>query len=487
VQRRRFIVVSNRGPLVYERGPDGLRSARRGGGGLVTALASLCAHHEVTWVASALSEEDRAVWAEAVGGAIEERSRRGDRFRLRFVLHGESAYRAFYTVVANPMLWFIQHRLWDLARRPSLDEGFRAAWEQGYVAVNEAFARAVLAELEQDPRAIVFFHDYHLYLAPRLVRERAPEALLAHFVHVPWVGRGGWSVLPRDVRRDLHDGLLANDLVGFHTRRWQGSFLDSAVAVLGATRRGESLVYRGRRTATVACPISVDVAEFERLTSDAEVLARREEIRALRPERLVVRVDRTDPAKNILRGLRAFELLLQRRRRLRRRVTLLALLDPSRQEIPEYRDYLAEIVQTAEEINARLGEADWQPIQLRIEDDFPRSVAAYMEYDVLLVNPIFDGLNLVAKEGPLVNQRSGVLVLSENAGACEELAPWALPVNPFDIGEQAAALEQALSMPAAERRRRLQGLRDHVRRHDLEAWVASLLARLDRLGGKRRR
>lgn len=485
--RRRLIVVSNRGPVVYERDAEGRRTARRGGGGLVTALGALVSHHEVTWVASAISAEDRAVAAEAGGDAVEQRSGSGARFRLRLVAHDPQAYERFYNVVANPMLWFVQHRLWDLAHAPMLDERFRAAWEEGYVAVNRGFAEAVLAELDRDPEATVFFHDYHLYLAPRLVRERASDATLAHFVHIPWVGPSSWGVLPRDVRAAIHDGLLANDLVGFHTERWRRSFLEAAQSILGAVRDADVLEYAGRRTLTVARPVSVDPTEFARLTADSTVLAHRDDIRRAHPERLVVRVDRTDPAKNILRGFRAFALLLERRPELRGQVTLLALLDPSRQEIPEYSAYLAEIESAAQEVNERLASARWQPIDLEIADDFPRSVAAYLEYDVLLVNSIFDGLNLVAKEGPLVNERGGVLVLSENAGAHEELAPWALSVNPFDVGEQADALYQALTMAHDERRARLEAMRAHVREHDLEGWVGALLADLDRVATLARR
>ncbi len=486
-QGRRLIVVSNRGPIVYGRDEEGRRTARRGGGGLVTALGALVSHYQVTWVASALSGEDRAVAAEAGGGAIEERSRHGAPFRLRLVVHEPRAYELFYGVVANPMLWFIQHRLWDLARVPSLDARFREAWEEGYLAVNRAFADAVLDELDRDPEAAVFFHDYHLYLAPRLVRDQAPDALLAHFVHIPWVGPESWSVLPRDLRVAVHDGLLANDLVGFHTRRWQRSFLGSAAAVVDAVCTGDVVEHAGMRTLTVARPISVDPAEFAALAGDETVLERREEIRRCRPELLVIRVDRTDPAKNIVRGFRAFELLLGRHPELRGRVGLLALLDPSRQEIPEYAAYLAEIEATVAEVNSRLAGDGWQPIDLRIEDDFCRSVAAYLEYDVLLVSSIFDGLNLVAKEGPLVNTRDGVVVLSENAGAYDELAPWVVAVNPFDVDGQAEALFQALTMPVAERRQRQRAIRARVVEHDLRWWVESLLHDLDRVPARMRR
>jgi len=462
--RRRLIVVSNRGPVTYGLDTAGGRVARRGGGGLVTAIDSLASSYDVTWIASALSDDDRAVAGEAGGRAFDETSRRGLPFRLRLVAHDATAYDRHYNVVANPMLWFIQHRLWDLVRKPALDKAFHEAWHEGYAEVNRGFADAVVDELTSDPDATVFFHDYHLYLAPRYVRDRCPDARLVHFVHIPWVSVDGWSVLPGDMRCAVHDGLLANDLVGFHTERWRRLFAEAAAAITG----GE--------TKTVARPISVDPAELDALATDDTVRDRRASLRQDRPERLVVRVDRTDPSKNILRGFRAFELLLESHPEHRGRVGMLALLDPSRQDIPEYAEYLAEIERVAADVNERAGAA---VIDLRIGDDFPLSVASYMEYDVLFVNPIFDGLNLVAKEGPLLNDRDGVLVLSENAGVADELAPWALVVSPFDVEEQAEALHQALELPAAERTERLSGLREHVRAHDITWWADGLFASLD--------
>ncbi len=476
--RRRLIVVSNRGPVIYGRDESGSRSTRRGGGGLVTAIDSLASDYDVTWIASAISAEDRAVAEEAGNGSFDELSRRGSPFRLRLVPHDPAAYDRHYNVVANPMLWFIQHRLWDLVRSPALDESFHEAWHGGYVEVNGGFAGAVVDELEQEPGATVFFHDYHLYLAPRLVRERCPDARLAHFVHIPWVSVDGWSVLPSDMRWAVHNGLLANDLVGFHTERWRRLFAEAASAITGADPVGTAIEYAGRATQTMARPISVDAGELDALAIEDAVLERQAALRRERPERLVVRVDRTDPSKNILRGFRAFELLLERHPEHRGRVRMLALLDPSRQEIPEYAKYLAEIEQVAADVNERAG-AD--VIDLRLADDFPLSVAAYTEYDVLFVNPIFDGLNLVAKEGPVLNARDGVLVLSENAGAVDELAPWALVVSPFDIGEQADALHWALELSDEDRAARLAGLQAHIRSHDIGWWAEGLFAALDQL------
>ncbi len=480
--RRKLIVVSNRGPVSYSTDANGERIARRGGGGLVTALRSLVSHHDVTWVASAMSEEDRAVLAEAGGAAIDEEARDGSPFRLRLVAHDEAAHDRFYNVVSNPMLWFLQHYLWELAVTPSLDIAFQKAWDDGYVRVNEGFAEAVLEELEAEPEAAVFFHDYHLYLAPRFVREQAPDALLAHFVHVPWPQTDYWHLLPDGIRRAIHASLLANDVIGFHTHRWRLNFLRAASDLAGAECDfGESTASVGEHRALVTVhPISVDPAEFDELARSEEVLAAERELVARRPERLVLRVDRTDPSKNIVRGFRAFELYLDAHPEMHRRVGMLALLDPSRQDIPEYAEYLGAIQREARRVNDRFQQDGWTPIELVIEDDFAASVAAYKQFDVLLVNAIFDGMNLIAKEAPLVNERDGVLVLSENAGAHNELGEWALSVNPFDVAGQAEAIDRALGMPAEERRRRLDSIREHVRAHDVAAWIEGQLADLDR-------
>ena len=427
--------------MTYSRDAHGARVERRSAGGLATALRGL---RDVTWIASASSDEDRAVAAE--GGNL--------------VAVDPETYRLYYEVVANPMLWFIQHSLWSPPATPVIDAEFHRAWHEGYVAVNRAFADRVVACLDNNPRATVFFHDYHLYLAPRYVREARPDAKLAHFVHIPWPV--DWSILPRAMRHAVHDGLLANDVVGFHTERWARNFERSARDVCGGTGT----------TRVAHHPISVDAAEFTTLAQSGAVLAA--ETQLPRPERLVVRVDRTDPSKNIVRGFTAFGVLLDQHPEWRGCVQMLARLDPSREAIAEYVEYRAAIDREVSDVNARHPGA----VVLQVADDFPQSVAAYKRYDVLLVNAVFDGMNLVAKEGPLVNTRDGVLLLSENAGAHEELAEWALTVNPFDVQGQADALHEALSMEPDERRRRADALRAHVREHDVAEWLRDVLADL---------
>jgi trehalose 6-phosphate synthase len=352
--------------------------------------------------------------------------------------------------------------------------------------VNRAFADAVLIELDAQPDASVFFHDYHLYLAPRFVRDARPDASLGHFVHIPWPEPNLWRVLPEQIRRAIHDGLLANDVVGFHAHRWRRSFLRSSRDLLDVECDFDSSIcsWRGGRTFVAARPISVDPSEFEELAESEPVLRLEAELESRRPEFLILRVDRTDPSKNIVRGFRAFEFYLDAHPEMHGRVGMLAMLDPSRQDIPEYAEYLGAIQRAARMVNDRFQRNGWVPVDLRIEDNFPLSVAAYKQYDVLLVNAIYDGLNLVAKEAPLVNERNGVLILSENAGAHEELGPWALSVNPFDLEEQAQAIHAAIDMDPDERRARLEAIREYVRAHDVGAWLETQLEDLDRWSAK---
>jgi trehalose 6-phosphate synthase len=468
VERRKLIVVSNRGPVSYGRDASGTRVVRRGGGGLVTALRGLVTHHEVTWIASAMTDEDRRVVEERGGETFDEVTQSGAACRVRLLAHDPAVYDLYYNGVANGVLWFLLHYLWGFASEPELGPDFRRAWRDGYERVNRTFAAAVLEELDREPGAAVCFQDYHLFLAPAYVRAQRGDARLTHFIHVPWPQSDYWHALPVDIRQAVHEGLCANDVVGFHTERWRRSFVQSC----------ETLTDRG--TATSVNPIGIDPEEFERLRESPAVLEEERRIEAGRPELLVVRVDRTDPSKNIVRGFRAFALMLEQHPELAGTVGMLALLDPSRQTLLQYAHYLQAIERTARDVNDRFGNERWQPVEVQTGDNFPQAVAAYKQFDVILVNSVFDGMNLVAKEAPLVNRRDGVVVLSENAGAYAELGEWALGVNPFDIEGQAAALYRALTMAPEERRRRAEAIAAHVRAHDIEAWTATQLAELDR-------
>jgi trehalose 6-phosphate synthase len=485
-----LILVSNRGPVTFVRDRDGARAMQRGGGGLVTALSGLVEHTPALWISAAISEEDTQVSEEA-GHADFPLPDVGVDTRGRFVLTDPETYHAYYNVIANPMLWFVQHYLWDLSNAPDVRREELEAWEYGYLAVNSRFAEVINQELDQRPDALVMLHDYHLYTAPMAVREAHPDAFLHFFVHIPWSQPDAWRVLPPHVREAVLKGLLANDIIAFHTQRYARNFLLCCEELLDIRvdygRR--QVKWQGREVWVRAYPISVNAPMFERLARDPEVAAEEGPILRRRRAHLIVRVDRTDLSKNILRGFKAFDTFLDRHPEFLESITFLAQLQPSRQDVDEYVEYLAKIRELVSYINTKHGNTDWMPIDLRVESNLPRAVAAYKHYDVLLVNGVFDGMNLVAKEASLVNERAGVLILSENVGAHEELGSFALTVNPFDVDATAEALYRALSMPTTERVGRSEQIKEIVRENDVGKWLAAQQADISqkRAADRRRR
>lgn len=467
-----LILVSNRGPVSFSRDQDGGLVRNRGGGGLVTALLGLAEHTPALWVSAAASDTDREVAGEADGRGFPLPGLGSDTWG-RFVDIAPDTYHAYYNVIANPMLWFIQHYLWDLSNAPDVRREELDAWEHGYLVANQAFADAVNDELDADPERVVMLHDYHLYTAPEAIRARHPDAFLHHFVHIPWSQPDYWRILPPHIREAILRGLLANDIVAFHTRSYARNFLLCCEELLDLRvdydRR--QVRWEGREVWVRSYPISVNAPMFEELARSPETAAEEGAILRRRRQHLVVRVDRTDLSKNTLRGFKAFDVFLDRHPEFHEDITFFALLQPTRQDVDEYVEYLQRIREVVSHINTKHGNTDWMPIDLRIESHIHRAVAAYKHYDVLVVNPIFDGMNLIAKEAPLVNERDGVMILSENAGAHEELGSFAITINPFDVEAQAEALHQALVMPHDERAFRNQEIKRIVRENDVGKWL----------------
>ena len=393
---------------------------------------------------------------------------------IRYAPTAPEAYAKHYGVIANPLLWFIQHYLWPLAYEPVIDDTVHDAWHCGYVPINQSIAEAVTASAAGSKKQpLVLFQDYHLYLAPRMVRDRVPQAILQHFIHIPWPTPQYWKVLPQSMRDAILDGLLANDVIGFQTNRDVRNFLSSCEELLGlrVDHRERAVLHRGRVCWIRAYPVSVDVNALHRQASSRDVAAEDAWLAAWRPEKLIVRIDRTDPIKNIVRGFLAYGKMLQLHPELQGKVQFWAFLQPSRQDVTAYTDYLACIRGTASSINAKLRRPGWEPIRLEFGESMKRAMAAYRSFDVLLVNSIYDGMNLVSKEGMLLNQRDGVLVLSENAGAHEDLGQHAVSVNPFDVGATADALFRALTMTTDESREKGVAIRQRVCSEDIEQWL----------------
>lgn len=480
--RRRLAVVSNRGPIGFARSSNGVREVRRGSGGLVSALSGLVRAHDVVWTASALSDEDRVVAEERHGRAVEERTAAGDRVLLRLVAPDPEDQRLAYGTLANPLLWFIHHGIGDPRALVADGASLERAWD-AYRRVNALLASAAAADHGEVDAVLV--HDYHLDLAPALLRDAAVGAPILHFTHIPWPEPQAWEPLPETIRTELLLGLLGADIVGLHTTRDVEAFLATCATYLREARSDDhGVTVDDRHCAVRAYPISVSPAEIRSHIDDPASRAAHAALDVYDDLQVILRVDRTDPSKNIVRGFEAYGRLLERRPDLHGRVVFLALLHPSRQEIREYADLVAEIHRVVDGINRRYGRDDWLPIDLRIGDNFPGTVAAYRRYDVLLVNPIADGMNLVSKEAPLVNERDGVLVLSERAGAFDELGADALPVDPLDVDATARRLEEALAMPAADRRRRSEAIRAQVEAADVDRWIERQLEDLAALTGR---
>jgi len=449
-----LVVVSNRGPVSFTLDDAGRPVPAGSAGGLAAALAPLLAGSGAVWVACAMSEADRA--AAALGLVAE------DGLELRTVQCDPQAYSMAYDVVSNSTLWFMHHHLFDLSRRPRFDEHWHRAWA-AYEELNSHFAEAV-SEVAAEG-ATVLVQDYHLYLVPGLLAEQRPDLRTVHFSHTPFADPGILRVLPGDVARQLLAGMSAGRSCGFHTDRWERAYraccadagVEPARTFVSALTPDPELLHR--RAAEPAC-----------------AAARRRLDDLLGERRLVLRVDRIEPSKNLLRGFWALDELFESRPDLRGEVVMVAHAYNSRQSLADYLAYGNEVEHAAARVNEIWGTGDWEPVVLDVADDTASSLAALTRYDVLLVNPLRDGLNLVAKEGPLVNDTDGVVALSREAGAYEELRQAVVALNPFDVSATAAALAFALDLDPAERTRRAEALRELVRRRKPGDWLSDLLA-----------
>lgn len=481
----RLIIVSNRGPVNFERDPEtGALVGRPGAGGVVSGLLAATKGRPVTWIALAMNEADRE-FARASASRTAPTLEAFPNITLRLVDTPEAIYRRFYDGISNKILWFTQHYLLQPGVSPVTARAL-SDWDEGYLAVNEAVARATLRELElTGERTPVLFQDYHLYLAPGIVREQAPWARLAHFIHIPWPEPRYWELLPETMTQAIFSGLAANDVVGFQTERDARNFVDGAQRFLPdaeTTARyvGETgaLLVEDRRVSARVYPIAATPSEVfaqANTHTDHETSATLAKARPAPDHKIILRVDRVEPSKNIITGFRAFERMLVEHKRLRERVTFVALLVPSREGLPEYRAVMRETRAAIARINKRYGTSSWQPVIAVFGNDRARALAMMREYDVLLVNPLIDGMNLVVKEAALVNERKGVVVLSRTAGAYEQLGQYAMGVPPADTQAIANALYDALTMSRRERQTRATGLINTLMSESAAMWLQAQL------------
>lgn len=482
--RQSIIIASNRGPVTIQKGQDDQLTFKRGSGGLVTALTGLIRDVNATWISCAISAEDND-WQEGQIPLTENE----DFIYMKFILTDKEAYEGYYNVIANPLLWFLQHSMWNVPYAPVINRDTWKAWEDGYVAVNRLFAQAIIEQLEITPEPVlVMLQDYHLYLVAHYLRERISPSLrptITHFIHIPWPGPEYWGVLPPTMRQAILEGLCAVDVLGFQTNADALNFIRTCQTYLpraSVKYRPQRVWYRNHSTHVRNFPISIDVQSLINTADSQEVWTYESEILDMVGGcRLVLRIDRIEPSKNIVRGFQAFEEMLQLHPEHREKVSFLALLVPSRLDVEEYQTYLDVLMAAAGHVNAAYGTHEWEPIRVVVGENYPRAIAALKNYDVLLVNSIADGMNLVAKEGPIVNQRDGVLILSERTGAQEQLNSGSIVISPCDVYATAEAIHQALVMSEKQRREMSERLRWLIEQEDVQDWFYKQLDAVDEL------
>jgi trehalose 6-phosphate synthase len=466
--RAPLLVASNRGPLSVVAVEGGEDEVRRGSGGLVSGMqAALAASEDAVWVCAAMNDRERAVARETERGRLSQHavvgeSLHGD-FDVRMLPIDATTFRNAYNGVANSTLWFVLHMLYDLPRQPAFDRTWRRQWDS-YVRFNRAFAEA-LAE-EAAPNATVMVQDYHLFLVPRMLKDLRDDVRIGLFTHTAWVPADYVKILPDDVSVALVEGIVAADVVGFHTRRWADLFDDTAAAILGR-KAGNTAVF----------PLGTDADALRARAAQRDVEQALRRLNHVVGDRQVIgRVDRTELSKNVWRGLLAFRELLRRHPEWRGKVVHTVYNNPSREDLPAYREYTAAIERLAEDVIEEFGTDDWTPLVLEIVEDYPAALASLRRSDVVFVNSVRDGMNLVVQEGVLLSERDPAVVLSRETGALELLGEDAILVNPFDVTEQAEALNRALLMSREDRAPRVARMRDAVVKLPPDAWFQAQLA-----------
>lgn len=464
-----LLVASNRGPLALVAVSGADDEIKRGGGGLVSGLqTALSGVPDAVWVCAAMNDRERSLVRQTGHGRLSEipmvaEALKGD-FDVRMLPIDGLTFRNSYNGIANSTLWFILHELYG-PNQPIFDNAWRRQWAS-YVRFNQAFAHA-LAE-EAAPGATVLIQDYHLFLAPRMLRTMRPDVKIGHFTHTPWVSPEYFRRLPDDVAYAIVDGLLGSHIMGFHTAQWASLFSDTCESVVGRPPRGLEIF-----------PLGVDGDDLLDRSRRRDVDNAVERLEDVVGQRQVIgRIDRTELSKNVWRGLLAYRELLRTHPEWRGEVVHVVYNNPSREDLPEYREYTADIERLARDIDDEFGTDEWTPLVVEIVDDYPAALAVLRRSDVLFVNSVRDGMNLVVLEGLVISEREPAVVLSREAGAAETLGEDALQINPFDVAGAAEALHAALLMSPDERRERAERMRAAAIALPPSDWITAQIDRL---------
>ena len=473
-----IIIASNRGPIKNTEDEQGNIVQERGSGGLITGLSGALKFIDATWISTAQTPQDIDFDEGYAPLMMSEKD-----IRIKYINPDPDAYDGYYKVIANPLIWFLQHSMWNVPSEPVIDHTTWQAWHKGYLEVNQLFADEIVSLINKaNQKTLVMLQDYHLYMTAKYIRNKIStknQPTILHFIHIPWPGPEYWKILPPAMRQKILESLCSVDLLGFQTDQDSLNFIrtvESHLSNASVSFEHRCIDYHNHITEIREFPISIDIDSLEAMAQDKEVLENKQMFQeTISGKKLILRVDRVDPSKNIVRGFKAYQELLILHPEYREKVIFLAILVPSRRGIEEYQDYLDKIMAITGQINADFGSKDWEPVRILVGDDYKRALGAMLLYDILLVNAIADGMNLVAKEGPIINGQNGVLILSESTGASIELAPGSTIVSACDIYATAEAMHQALSMAPEEKEKRTTKLKSIIRQNDIYKWFTDQL------------
>jgi trehalose 6-phosphate synthase len=479
IHDKEIIVASNRGPVVFKKDKDGDIELVRGAGGIVGSMIPFLKKTHGTWVSSAIGECDHYM-NHKYNGKVPV-SPEDPEYYVQFVKTEEEVYNNFNGKFANPLLWFIHHSMWNPPYSPCADDELHQAWDS-YQYVNSKFAEVIGDDVSNSEKTpIVMLQDYHLYLTPKLIRKQHPDVLMSQFVHIPFPSPEIFQQLPDHMQEEILESVLTNNVLGFHIRRYMNNFLRTVRQILPSATVdyvSGDILYQGHTCHVRTYPISIDIKTLQK--HGEKVQAKMEEVDEIVGDcKLIYRTDRADLSKNIIRGFQAYDMFLEKYPEWIGKVKFVATLMPSRQDIKIYREYTDNIKDIVNKINQKYATGDWEPIKYICRGDYDLVVALLKRYDVLLVNPILDGMNIVAKEGSVLNQNNGVLVLSRGAGCYEELKDGAICINPYDLRETAESLHQALLMDDESKTQLLNESLAAIRRNDLNKWVSHQLRDLE--------
>lgn len=477
LEDKEIIVASNRGPVLFKRDGKGKIQLIRGKGGIVGSMIPFLEKTHGTWFSSAIGECDEYMnnkHDSKVPIPLDD-----PKYYLRLIKTEEDIYNGFNGKFANPLLWFIHHSMWNPPYSPCADDELHQAWDS-YQYVNHKFAEAIVDAVSTSKKTpIVMLQDYHIYLTPKLIREQLPEVLMSQFVHIPFPPPEIFQQIPNHMQIEILDGLLANDVLGFHIKRYMNNFLQTIRQILPIALVDEvvgDILYKGHVCHVRTYPISVDVETLQKHAQSPDVISKDSEVDEIIGDcKLIYRTDRADLSKNILRGFRAYDMFLEKYPEWKEKVKFVATLMPTRQDIKIYREYTDKIKEMVAEINDKYSTPDWEPIKYICRGDYDLVIALLKRYDVLMVNPILDGMNIVAKEGTIVNENNGALILSTGAGCYEELKEGAICINPYDLRQTAESIDSALLIDEETKAKMLQKARAAIFKNDLNKWTSDQL------------